>query len=199
LHPQVRSGASEALAWIREFLSQFDTALLGWLRIDFGREHRDRKGRVYYKFRGVYGRCWYPTKKQPTIRLSCQVPGPFPCAIVTRKRPIYRNEDGTWPEEATRRRAPIHHDVTSGRQWKRVYSETRVNTLDEAVVWIFAHEAFHWLRKTRQIPGRNNEVEADGFADAKLAEFRSAERQQVGAARHRWNFPERQGELFGGL
>ena len=47
-----------------------------------------------------------------------------------------------------------------------------VNDLNEASVWIVAHEAFHWLRKTRQIPGRNTEIEADAFGDQMLDEFR---------------------------
>ena len=135
----------------------------------------DRQGRIYYKFHGVYGRCWYPTKKQPSIRLSCQVPGPFPCEIITRKKPIYRNSDGTWPAEAKQHRGPVYCDASSGRQWKRVYAKTTVRNLNEGVVWVFAHEAFHWLRKTGQIPGRNNEIEADAFADQMLGKFRAIE------------------------
>ena len=149
--------------------------MLGWLRIDFGREHRERQGQIYYKFHGVYGRCWYPTKKQPTIRFSCQVPGPFPCKIITRKKPIYRSPDGTWPAEAKQNRGPVYCDASSGRQWKRVYAKTTVKILNEGVVWVFAHEAFHWLRKTGQIPGRNNEIEADAFADQILGKFRATE------------------------
>ena len=175
VHPEVKARASDALAWVKEFLARFDISLLGWLRIDFGREHRDRQGRIYYKFHGVYGRCWYPTKKQPSIRLSCQVPGPFPCAIITRKKPIYRNSDGTWPAEAQQNRGPVYCDASSGRAWKRVYAKTTVKNLNEGVVWVFAHEAFHWLRKTGQIPGRNNEIEADAFADQMLGKFRAIE------------------------
>lgn len=172
IHSAVRSAAPDAIDWIRAFLSRFDTSDVGWLRVDFGREHRDRKGRVYYRYRGVYGRCWYPTERQPTLRLSCQVPGPFPCEVVTRKKPVYRNADGTWPAEARRRRGPVLGNPKTGRQWKRVYGTTRLADLAEAVVWIFAHEAFHWLRKSGQVPGRNTEIEADAYADAQLEEFR---------------------------
>jgi len=60
-----------------------------------------------------------------------------------------------------------------------------VNDLSEATVWIVAHEAFHWLRMTRQISGRNTEIEADAFADKMLDEFRhspctSAEQDEHG-------------------
>lgn len=172
LHERVRREAGRSLAWVDTFLKRFDTSAVGWLRIDFGREYRDRLGRRYHKYRGVYGRCWYPTESQPTIRLSCQVPGPFPCDITTRRRPLYRRQDGTWPEEAKRLPGPVYRDRRSQRQWKRVYGSTRVGDLDEAIVWIFAHEAFHWLKKTRQIRGRNTEIEADAFADLCLKGYR---------------------------
>lgn len=172
IHREVQANAPDALAWLRDFLDRFDTTLVGWLRIDFGREYRDRLGRRYRKFRGVYGRCWYPSARQPTIRMSCQVPGPFPCDIVTRKSPIYRNADGSWPPDVKQARGPVVVDKRTGRRWKRVYGTTEVTNLAEGIVWIFVHEAFHWLRKTKQIPGRNNEVEADAYADARLVEFR---------------------------
>jgi hypothetical protein len=50
-----------------------------------------------------------------------------------------------------------------------VLSSTRLKNLDEAIVWVLAHEAFHFLRRTRQIPGRNTEIAADQFADETLA------------------------------
>jgi hypothetical protein len=173
LHEKVKREGERSLAWVRAFLSGYDTSLLGWLRIDLGREYKDRLGRRYRKYRGIYGRCWYPTESQPTIRLSCQVPGPFPCDIVTRLKPIYRNPDGTWPPEARRLRGPIFKAPKSDRQWKRVYGTTHVASLDEGILWIFAHEAFHWLTKTRQLKCRNNEIEADAFADGCLADFRA--------------------------
>jgi len=172
-HPEVRAKAQRSVGWVKSFLAQFDLANVGWLRIDFGREYKDRRGRRYRKYRGVYGRCWYPSEDQPTIRMSCQVPGPFPCDIVTRKKPVYQRADGTWPSEARAVPGPVVVDRRSGRRWKRVYGTTVVHDLDEAVVWIVAHEAFHWLRHSRQVPGRNTEVEADTYADRQLAAFRA--------------------------
>jgi len=199
IYRDVKARAARGLEWVRAFFSRHDTALVGWLRIDFGREYRDRRGRLYHKFRGVYGRCWYPSATQPTIRLSCQVPGPFPCEIVTRQAPIYRQADGTWPAAARRVRGPVFEDARSGRQWKRVYGSTEVKDLDEAIVWIVAHEAFHWLRKTRQIPGRNTEVEADAFADRKLQEFRADVAAVGHGAGPGYVFRGAQGELFDGF
>lgn len=190
LHQRVKTDAQPALDWLRQFLSRFNLSQLGWLRIDFGREYRDRLGRRYRKYRGVYGRCWYPSASQPTVRISCQVPGPFPCDIPIRKTPVYRHPDGTWPAEARHLPGPIVVDRRSGRQWRRNYGKTRVHDLNEAIVWIFAHEAFHWLRKTCQIAGRNNEIEADAFGDLQLAAFRRWRTERSAPAR------PRQGELF---
>lgn len=169
----VKHQAPRAVAWVQAFLALYDTSMLGWVRIDRGREYRDRYGRPYRKYSGLYGRCWYPTQRQPTVRISCQVPGPFPTQIITRRKPVYRRPDGSWPPEASQATGPVLRDRRTGRQWRRVYGTTRVNSLEEAVVWIFAHEAFHWLRQTRQIPGRNTEIAADAFADAQLARFRA--------------------------
>jgi Zn-dependent peptidase ImmA (M78 family) len=47
-------------------------------------------------------------------------------------------------------------------------------SLDEAVVFVGAHEIFHFLRHSRQVGGRNGENEADQFAVVQLEEFRRA-------------------------
>ena len=44
---------------------------------------------------------------------------------------------------------------------------------DEALVWITAHEAYHYLRRTRQVPGRNAKIEVNRFSDEALEHFRS--------------------------
>ena len=176
IHRKIQSDAPRGLRWVKAFLARFDVSVIGWVRIDFGREYKNARGQIYHKYRGLYGRCWYATPSNPTIRISCQVPGPFPCDILTRKRPVYRNADGSWPAGVPPRRGRHFYDAKTGRHWVRQYGRTTANDLDEGIVWIVAHEAFHWLRKTRQIPGRNNEIEADAFADARLAEFRALTR-----------------------
>lgn len=172
IHPQIQTDAQRGIAWAKAFLNPFDTSKVAWLRIDFGREYKDRNGRPWRRYLGVYGRCWYPSRSQPSFRLSCQVPGPFPCDIVTRQKPVYRSPDGSWPEGFDPRNRQHVHDLRSGRYWARVYGKTVVQNLDEAIVWIVAHESFHWLRRTGQIPGRNIEAQADEFADRKLEAFR---------------------------
>ena len=43
---------------------------------------------------------------------------------------------------------------------------------DEALVWIAGHEFFHFLRDSRQVPGRNVECQANLFGLKWLREFR---------------------------
>ncbi len=154
-----------ALHWATNFFGRYDTSLVEWLHLNQGQR----------RYQGVYGRCFYPTKTRPMFRISCFLPGPFPCDITTRQKPLYAQPDGTFPAPPSGfRRGVLCYDPRSGRKWYRLIGATRVRNLDEAVVWIVAHEAFHFLRFTRQIPGRNNEIEADRFADRQLELFRTA-------------------------
>jgi hypothetical protein len=43
---------------------------------------------------------------------------------------------------------------------------------DEALVFLVAHEAFHYLRRTKQVAGRHGEIEADAFALQALEQYR---------------------------
>lgn len=157
-----RRTIESSIDWARDFFARYDTSELASIRIGMGR------GRAT----GVYGRCWYPTPKSPRYRISCQLPGPFPAMIPTRQPPIYRNADGSWPQIPKGCTEGLSCRAEKGgvivREWKRVIGYTEARTPGEGLVWIVAHEAFHFLRHTRQITGRNTEIEADGFADEQL-------------------------------
>jgi hypothetical protein len=47
-----------------------------------------------------------------------------------------------------------------------------LKTEDEGLVYIIAHEAFHYLRRTKQIEGKNVEIDADTHAEKVLGAFR---------------------------
>jgi hypothetical protein len=49
-------------------------------------------------------------------------------------------------------------------RWRRLYRPLELGSEDEALVFLVAHEAFHYLRKTGQVPGRHGEIGADAFA-----------------------------------
>ena len=58
-------------------------------------------------------------------------------------------------------------------QWRRLYRPMEFRREDEALVFLVAHEAFHYLRKTRQVPGRHGEIGADAFALKMLERYRA--------------------------
>lgn len=118
----IREGAAGALEWVRAFLAGYDTSRVEWIRIDHGRG----------RFAGVYGRCWYPTRKKRTYRLSCQVPGPFPATIETRRPPRYLDDPRELaPDEFV---AAAVQDGRTGRAWEQVRARTVVQDTGEAVV-----------------------------------------------------------------
>lgn len=160
-----RREVESALDWARDIFARYNTAELASIRIGIGR------GRAI----GVYGRCTYPTAKSPYYSITCQVPGPFPCLIPTRRTPIYRQSDGSWPPLPKGCAEGLYCRAEKGgvvREWKRVIGYTETLSQEEGIIWIVAHEAYHFLRRTRQLPGRNTEIEADKFADEQLEGLR---------------------------
>ena len=104
------------------------------------------------------------------------MPGPFPHQIEVRRPPLYRQPDGSWPQLPAGCVEGVHCSAEQQgrlREWKRVLGYTEVLTLDEGIIWIMAHEAFHFLRRTGQVAGRNTEIEADRFADEQLSSLRT--------------------------
>lgn len=159
---------SVGLDWCEELLDLFDLGKLSRLTV------RDGSGRAAAP-PGVWGTCYYPRRGLETYRITCSIKGPFPASVHTRKSPLYAGADGAYP--------PAPHGVVLGqeffsrrgaevRRWIRVYGETVLDNVDEALVWIVAHESFHYLRRTRQVPGRNMEIDADAFSDEALEHFR---------------------------
>jgi hypothetical protein len=157
---------SEGLRWVREQLEAHDWSKVDWITVRRGRSKR-------YAFRGV---CRPPSKVHG-YRINCNVSkhAPYPIAYYMRVSPLYRNLDGRWPE------VPEGHKVgdryvakRDGKsvQWKRLYRSLELRSEDEVLVFLVAHEAFHYLRKTRQVTGRHGEIEADAFALTILEQYR---------------------------
>lgn len=159
--------------FVREFAARYDLSRLAYLKIASGSAGYGR----------VYGECRFPCKdgKSPLTRrmyrISCFVQGPFPDGVSVRRPPVYRNADGSWP--ALPEGCYITGHVSKGpppqKAWWRLTAVTPLEDASEAVVWICAHELFHFLRATRQIPGKNTEIEADAFADKTLQGFTGRE------------------------
>jgi len=158
---------SEGLRWIRERLGAYDWSQADWISVRRGQSEK-------YAFRGV---CKRP-RNGGGYRINCNVSRhvAYPIYQHIRVSPLYRNPDGTWPK------APPGHLVgdryvaarSNGQsvQWKRLYRPLELGSVDEVLVFLVAHEAFHYLRKTRQVEGRHGEIGADAFALIMLEHYR---------------------------
>jgi hypothetical protein len=98
----------------------------------------------------VHGSCHYPdrTTARHGFRIIACVAGPFPATVPLRH---------AGPACGVRESVPF-----------------KLLTLDEGVVFIVTHELFHFLRRTRQIPGVDVEWQADAWARRHVEQFRSA-------------------------
>ncbi len=158
---------SEGLGWIRERLEAYDWSKVDWVSVRRGRSEK-------CAFRGV---CKTP-RNGCGYRINCNVSkhAAYPIYQYMRVSTLYRNPDGTWPA------APEGHTLgdryvaarSNGEsvQWKRLYRPLELRSEDEVLVFLVAHEAFHYLRKTRQVGGRHGEIEADAFALKVLEQYR---------------------------
>ncbi len=156
---------SEGLRWMRERIGAYDWAKVDWITVRQGRSER-------YAFRGV---CRSPSKSNG-YRINCNVSRhtPYPITYHMRVFPLYRNPDGTWPEVLEGHKVgECYASTRNGKsvEWKRLYRPLELRNEDEVLVFLVAHEAFHYLRKMRQVAGRHGEIEADAFALKTLEQY----------------------------
>ena len=149
---------SEGLGWIRERLGAYDWSKVDWVSVRRGRSEM-------YAFQGV---CKAP-QNGCGYRINCNVSkhAAYPIYQFMRVSPLYRNPDGTWPEVPEGHKIGYRYVATRNGesvQWKRLYRPLELRSEDEVLVFLVAHEAFHYLRKTGQVGGRHSEIEADAFA-----------------------------------
>jgi len=158
---------SEGLRWIRERLEAYDWSKADWVRVRCGQSEK-------YAFRGV---CKTP-RNGCGYRINCNMSkhAAYPIYQLMRVSPLYRNPDGTWPEVPGGHSVGAHYVATRSNgesvQWKRLYRPLKLSNEDEVLVFLVAHEAFHDLRKTKQVEGRHGEIEADAFALKMLEHYR---------------------------
>jgi hypothetical protein len=157
---------SEGLRWIGERLGAYDWSKVDWITVRRGRSER-------YALRGV---CKFPSKGRG-YRINCNVSRhtPYPIIQFMRVSPLYCNPDGTWPEVPEAHKVGDHYVASrNGKnvQWRRVCRPLELRSEDEVLVFLLAHEAFHYLRKTKQVPGRHGEIETDAFALKILEQYR---------------------------
>jgi hypothetical protein len=150
---------SEGLRWVRERLGAYDWSKADWITVRRGHSE-------VWAFRGV---CKSPRKGHGGYRINCNISqhASFPIIRLMRVSPLYRRPDGTWPKAPEGYKVGDRYVATrNGKiiQWKRLYRPLELRSEDEVLAFLVAHEAFHYLRKTRQVGGRHGELEADAFA-----------------------------------
>lgn len=153
------------IAWLKSFLEQYDLSKLEYVRLDMGRGN----------YSGCYGRCWYPQGRGGKFKISMQVPGPFPVTINTRRPPIYYDSNNIpsriLSDDEIKGAYKESHNESGVTKWHQVTSSTILTNRDLGIIWLGAHEAFHFLRKSKQIEGRNGEIDADAYADKIFLDF----------------------------
>jgi hypothetical protein len=157
---------SEGLGWVRERFEAYDWSKADWVSVRRGRSEM-------YAFRGV---CKAP-RNERGYRINCNVSkhAAYPIYQFMRVSPLYRNPDGTWSKVPEGRKVGDRYVATrngQSLQWRRLYCPLELRSEDEVLVFLVAHEAFHYLRKTRQVGGRHGEIEADAFALKTLEQYR---------------------------
>ena len=158
---------SEGLRWVREQLGTYDWSKVDWITVRRGHSER-------YAFRGV---CKSPSKGRG-YRINCNVSKHtlYPITHFMRVSPLYRNPNGTWPQVPEGLEVGDHYVATrDGKrvQWRQLYRPLELRSEEEVLVYLVAHEAFHYLRRTRQVARRHGEIEADAFALEALEQYRA--------------------------
>jgi len=161
---------------MEEYTARFDNSRLRYVRF------------FYTKNNEINGTCYYPEEKEHyplfadlknEFRISCGLPRKYPYTIKLYCPPVYRLDDGSWPPvpakcyldkkmKIRRKQKPV--------DWMRIAMDLVIHSVDIAAVYLFGHEFWHYLRKSRQIEGRNTQTQADMFG---LAFLRAA--QMAGA------------------
>jgi hypothetical protein len=175
---------NEGIAWARWVFESYDLSELEWVTARRGAW--GGPGTSYAEEAGgwtnvVAGLCRYPTHTRSGMyRINCRVNTRlgWPGYKHQRVSPLYRNADGSWPPVPEGHiTGPWLIDPDSGREWKRLYRRVVFHDEAEAFAYIIAHdiahEFFHYLRRTKQIPGKNAEIDADAFGMENLERFRA--------------------------
>lgn len=94
----------------------------------------------------------------------------------------YRITASVHPSEI---RYPFETDVKVGSEsyehiregmWSYIKERVKFHDANEAMVFICGHEAFHFLRRSRQVPGQNHQTQANAFGLKWLERWREDQR-----------------------
>ena len=165
---------SDALTFISDFLCNYNVDSLRYIKIESGNK----------KYEGVYGLCKFPGYNRcKDFRIDCYLPGPFPIERISLAKGYVYRKYGKWPK-IDKKIMSYGTRLIKGRKryWRRYAEKTRFNDINESCVWLLGHELFHFLRATKQIPGKNYETFADRFGDELLNRYRAQREIKINPA-----------------
>lgn len=147
---QDKVGVPKAIEFIREKLKGYDLSTLEWIKLT-----------PYSGSRVVKGITKYPRRIAPRSR-----------DFVHQYR-INANINPTVSFPATFEHWARIPNASAKQGWLSGSFIYRVDSLEEAVIHLLAHEIFHFLSHSNQVPEKNVEANANWFADIWLAEWRN--------------------------
>ena len=132
--------------YVSALLSDYDCSKLDWIKLYESRTRKD----------WWIGYCRFPN---PAKGQQYQITAAFPARW-------------TYPKKM---RIPTG-SKTHGGSWKYTYTVVEMQDRDEAMLAVFGHELFHYLKRTRQLStedfGRNGNPAANKFAIHLIEDFR---------------------------
>ena len=155
--------SKSSISFCEKHSETYDVSYLKRVRIYRGRKHF-----------GAYG--WMECADSSKAELNCEIvlhlPGPFPHVVTILREPIKRKiEDFSLPEDTY----SISRNVSVSDQEVRISlrSKTVLQDQDEALVWLYGHEFFHYLTSSNQTSKEDTEYNADAHGDFLLECWRS--------------------------
>jgi len=133
----------EAKLFIENFLSEFDTSQLDHITIS------------HTSTGDFTGRCFYPSKKHKREKYFIRIGVPtktYPYDYETYVGVKFTERDGV------KYSSPIMDAMT-------------VHCIEDSLMLIFGHEIYHFLRRSRQVDGKNTQSQANKFGFKMLQEY----------------------------
>jgi len=150
-----KTGLDEAVEFIYSQIQHWDTSKIDWF-----------KCLPLNKRVPLHGRCTYPKRIRKGSRKFLHQ-YQIRCSVNVR--------EDYWP----RRFGWFIGTKTvklgsGGSAWTWIEEEVVYHSAVEALIWVAGHECYHWLRHSRQIPGKNTQCQANKFGLNWLYRFRES-------------------------
>lgn len=130
-------GLPDVLTFAQEQLAPYDLGELDWFKLLPLPKER------------FHGECLFPKRKAPRSR---ELEHGYRIRCSVRSDELF----------------PVFEEVVTGsekaatpRGWRYLTTELALLDLEELAVFVAGHEAFHFLRHSKQVPGRNSEPQAN--------------------------------------